>query len=922
LTTDATEPVRPRPLWQVLAIGLVVGGWLFLALVHLDLRYGRMALPIVVSIATNEPTGVDDFKLGWQFRGGDFAAPRRGYTLDGHLVWQVRQAWIASLVLAVTPEAMEKIDAITVAIGEDDRAVEINAWPSQWPAWAGDSQLPVDEGVELRRLSVNPHRARSLMPSFERLLNYPGDLWLLRRALTHPVLITFGLFFAGVLAARSRFSRRPVARGALDAVVPTGRGGSLVAATGAVPTGGAGGSVAWMLAGLAVLVVCGVIAQANEPYYFVQDDNFSQFFPGMLYGCRSAFAGGFPAWNPHQLLGAPLAEVGTYALTYPFTYLSYALATYGLGDEIATVDVFAALHLVAGYFAFYGLARRLGVAPAIAAGAALSFVLSGYALIAGRSWYYMLPTFCWTPLLGIALLSLTEKDPGWGWIVGTGAVIGVYFHGGNAQMWAYTMVFYCLALGWGALSGRIPRRRWTASCGALAIGLGLAAPLLIPQSWAIRDLDRVGGGGGNCLAGLHAMLVPYPLGKAEAPADLGTMFLDYFGQLYYAGTLFTLAWLGGFLVAWVFPGRLGPLLRHPLFALGLVALLLCLGDAGVLWYVQARLPMLDKFKHPVKWLPMFHFFSLAAGALVVDRLTARSAAPGRWRAVSFAAVALLLAYHVSLARTSFYSFGDRPYPELPEPIARQIVSDFEPVRVMPVAQHRSAAEGFALSLSNYLASVYRVDSVTGHDPLVSFRPEYQEVERRMEADMIATLRRHGVKYLLVHATSDRPVLSANPAVHAQETRNLYLLEPLRRYDAERRPVAESGDLRLVALEDPDPMAFPAGDRDRPLPICRIPSGVQVEVGALPEGGPVVVNYLYYDGIRAWADGRTAACEADEFGRIVAHVPPGTRTLRVSYHGRWLLGLAVGACLAAVGAGWFLAWTRFAPGTRRVAHARA
>jgi hypothetical protein len=904
MSANVSEGVRPRPLWQVLLIGLAVGGWLLLALLHLDVRYGRMALPVTVSVEAQGPLGPDDVKLGWEFRRGDLAPFRRGYTMHGVRVWRLRQAWIASLLLAGEPATLERLEKVTVEIGEGPEASRLETWPSQWTSWPQAASPGLPDGWQVRQFSANPARPRSLSSSFEGLLNYPGDAWLLRRALAHPVFLTFLGLFALMLVARYRLSRKPAAPALLEAVVP---GGSGIASgeSSEAASGRPARSGAWLLAGLAVLVIAGTVAETLEPYYFTQDDNYSQFFPGMLYGCRSLFAGGFANWNPHQFLGAPLAEVGTYALTYPFTYLSYALATYLLGDELATVEVFCWLHLVGGFAALFWLGRRLRLSPPISAAMALSFVLSGYALIGGRSWFYMVPTFLWAPLLGISVHSLVKRDPTRGWLLGTGVVIGLYFHAGNAQMWAYGTTFFCLALLWCATSGSIPWSRVIWALGGVAVGIGLAAPLLVPQFMGIRDLYRVGGGGGNALAGLHAMLAPYPLAKAEAPADLGTMYLDYFGQLYYAGSLFTLAWLAGLLAAWMYPGRVRRLLANPLFALGLVALLLCIGEAGVLWYVQAKLPVFNKFKHPVKILPFFHLFSIAFGALVVHRLVLRSQRPGRWRVACFLVVSVLLIYHVSLARTSFYSFGDRPYPEMPEPIMRVLKRGDVPVRVMPVAQARSTAKNYTLSLTNSFASVYGIDCYWGHDPLVSFRPEFQRIERRAEADMLDTLRRVGVAYLLVHSTSDSPVLSVNPAVRWQETRNLHILEPVRSYYAARKPLVEAGDLRLFELDGADPMAFPVDDREYALPMVRIPSGVKVDVAGLLEGGEVVINYLWYEGIRVRADGRPLPSRADPFGRIQANAPPGTQTLTVHYHSPWLAGIAVGLLIVAAGVGWYL-----------------
>src|SRR5690606_9142694 len=107
-------------------------------------------------------------------------------------------------------------------------------------------------------------------------------------------------------------------------------------------------------------------------------------------------------YNPYQLVGAPTVEVGTYALTYPGTWLAYILARLA-GDENLTIDIFCMAHLLAGFAATWWAARRWGAGAAAAAALAVCFVLSGYALVAGRSWYSMTPVFVWLPLALAAL---------------------------------------------------------------------------------------------------------------------------------------------------------------------------------------------------------------------------------------------------------------------------------------------------------------------------------------------------------------------------------------------------------------------------------------------------------------------------------------------------------------------------------------
>ena len=903
---DPGQRIQPRPLWQIVLIGFLVGGWLLIALLFWQLRFGRSALPIEVSIRVDGPSGEDGVKLGWEFRRGGFRSPEGAVSADREQrtwFWEIREAWVRSLLLAGEPAALAEVETITVRVGNHLQVFPRDTWPAAWKSPADALSLSVPARWEVRTLGTGPAETRSILGPFAHVMNYPGDAVILGRALRHSAFLGFLGLWLLVLVAYGLLRRRPVRRSSWGVLIATrldeiGYGGAQRAR--ATWTSRA----AWWLGGLALLAACLSYLEAPARYHFTQDDNYRQFLPGMLYGCRCASAGGFPDWNPYQLLGAPLAEVGTYALTYPPTYLSHVLAKHLLGNEYATLEVFCVLHVIGGYCAFLWFGHRLGLSPAVGSAAGLCFVLSGYALVAGAIWYYMTPTFLWAPLLGVSVLGIARGNAGWRWVVGTAAAIGLYFHAGNVQMWTYAMAFFGIALLWACLSGPHPRPRLVRAVAAVAGGLGLAAPLLVAQFLGVRGIDRAGAGGWDALDGLHAILAPFPLGKTVSGAD--SRYGECFRQVYYAGSVFTLAWSSGLVVAWVYPRRLGGLLRSPLFTLGLVALLLCVGDPGVLWYAQAKLPILNKFSHPVKLLPFFHFFSLAAGAVVVHRLTSGSRSAAKWQALCFVVVAVLLLYHVVLVRTAAPSFTDRPYPAMPDALDRLLRRGPEPVRVIPVQSVRSLAVNFPLGLADNYGTVYGIDCFSGLDPLVSSRPEHQQVERRAAANLLDTLRRYGVTHLVLHATGDSSRFSEFPGIYCyQKVKHLYRREPLRSYCANRESSYEDREIRVFLLDETEPIAFSCDDRTRPLPVFRTASGLTVDAAGLPGGGRVVINYLWHRAIRVFADGHRIPAWADDFGRIATTVPPGTRTLTVRYQSPWLAGLALGATLTAMGAA--IAW---------------
>ena len=165
----------------------------------------------------------------------------------------------------------------------------------------------------------------------------------------------------------------------------------------------------WFALGLGVFVSGFALLEMAEPFYFAEDDNFTQFLGPVRYGCEVMDQGGWPDFNPHQLLGVPLAGIAIYGLTYPPLWLACTIASDVLALPGATFDVYAAMHLAAGYGACFALGRRAGLVPPLAMALVVSFALSGFFLVGGRSWCYMLPVATWLPALLLSAVTLAAS---------------------------------------------------------------------------------------------------------------------------------------------------------------------------------------------------------------------------------------------------------------------------------------------------------------------------------------------------------------------------------------------------------------------------------------------------------------------------------------------------------------------------------
>ncbi len=781
-------------------------------------------------------------------------------------------------------------------------------------SWGGLHQGWMDYDGKMVCVLTSPPNIRtgsSRLPYFSSAINWPGDRSVAREIFKRRAPYLGAVIVAILLCGFARLNSREPLISFTELILGANSEGKPYSAE----KGRSG--VVWCSFGALVVALSIAILEYAQPFYFTQDDNLSQFLPFIIDGCRNAFVGVFPNWNPYQLLGAPAANVGVYSLTYPLTYLSYWVANSLLGNEFATLEVFCAVHLMVGYLSVYFLARRSGIRPILSATAGFCFVLSGYYLIGGRSWYYMLPVAVWLPLIMIGLTRINEHAPGWKWFVLTGLAIGAFFHAGNAQMWAYSMLFLCLAWTLMTLERDFEFKRFCRLAPALAFGLAVAAPLLLPQMIFAGTVARYGGYGASIADGLTQMIFPYPVAAAAHPEGWGSTNIELMGQFYYSGTVLTLAAVTALLLVvgflanfrWRGAGFSKVLANNKWLACGCVCLLLAMGSEGGIWTLLSQLPVFNKFAYPFKFMALLNLFLALAGALVLERMLRQSSRPAKWELIlCFAACGLIL-YHVTLARTSFYSFHEKPYPALPTDLLRILHGTDVPgnARIDSITPERSAQGDYFQSMPLDLPSIWRIPSAGGYDPLVENSPENMAAQDRFIADPLAAYEAYGVKWALVSDLAINPVTSGNPNVERMERplANSCIGARLKALQSKAKIRLSLPKLTIWELPKAAPMAFAATCPNIALPIHWDGAGATVDVSSSKEGGQVIINALWRPEMKAEADGLSVPVVADHVGRNLVATPPYSKTLKLLYSPRWGLGIAVGLGLAALGA--VMAW---------------
>ena len=664
----------------------------------------------------------------------------------------------------------------------------------------------------------------------------------------------------------------------------------------------------WPWIGMVMMLTSITLLECLQPLYFTQDDSLANGVVGMVVGGRSFFAGQFPVWNHCQYLGAPMASMSYWSLTYPPTYLCYLIATYGLGNEWWTMEVYQVLHLMASYGLIYWAARVAGLRQATATIAAISVALAGTSLIVGRCWYATIPLNVWLPLLVMGICQIWRGPVSWKWTIGNGLAMGMLFHVGYPQTWVYAMMTFlgCIVLLW--ILEEIPLRRALRVIPAQLIGIAFASPLLLVLLQETRHCNVQRYGHGLGAGGILAMIVPYPLIQVPHPEHWGNHYLEMMGQMYYLGSLIPFLALAGIASLVALRHNRQTLVDNFWLLIAACWLLVSLGYRGAIWILMGMLPGFSNFSCPFKAQQLFNLFAALAAGLLIDRamrsLTSAATRHDRMERILVFAVLGLMSYHCWIARASFHDYGFTPYPPLPA--AYEEIRNSQQ-RVFVVAPHRPRDSTFPQSLQLSSATVYGIPAVAGYDPLVEFDTGTAEIIRNVE-QLENGWELYGVRWVIVHRTAlELPEEDELRGAEQQNQTEPRLADEIQRR-LERRKASifyQDTAVTIYELPDPEPMAF-AGTQKKPLLIDTDGGGLRVDTTSLAgDVGPatVTINYARRPFIRGFAGGQPIDVGKDSFGRMIVEVSHGCEEILIRYQPPWHHGLFVGLLLlvaAAVG----------------------
>ena len=375
-------------------------------------------------------------------------------------------------------------------------------------------------------------------------------------------------------------------------------------------------------------------AASADPAAFMNPllaDQTRSFYPWLWWARTQIHAGHIPQWNPYVLSGTPFLANGQAQLFSLFAVPAWLLPlNFALG-------AIAALKLLAAAVGAYLLAGQLGLRswPRFTAGLAF-----GFSPFFGVWLYHPITSVvALLPWMVFFVERIARQGRGWD-VIGLAGAVGVMDLGGypgiQVQLLAATGVYAAIRIallqGW---SRRARARRLAQIVTGLAVGLALAAFLLIPVATAIPGTAgiavRANGGGVEPAGALRTLFFPDWWGRpSEGLLARGPD--NYNLRTFYAGTVTLL------LAALAVVSGRDWRLKAPLLALLALGLVIPIGVQPVR-VVLLHIPLLNHSQ--LKLTTVLEQFSLAllAGFGLRDLLAA-GRRPGRALAVAAAGLAV------------------------------------------------------------------------------------------------------------------------------------------------------------------------------------------------------------------------------------------------------------------------------------------
>ncbi len=613
--------------------------------------------------------------------------------------------------------------------------------------------------------------------------------------------------------------------------------------------------------------------------YFLNDDNFHQFLPVIIQSMRGFFEQGlFPEINQHQMLGSPTSSLSVYSLTYPITYLSYAVARYIIHNEFWTIDIFSIIHLIFAYILSFMAAKSLKIRPVWCLLFTLCYCFSGCSLIIMRSWYYMAPIVAFAPSIIIALEYIRKKTVDFKYILSFGILLGILFHSGNVQMVSYIYIFYTLSLLILYITKEFTLKKTFCAFFPLILGLIVSIPLTLITFETTQNIKRL------YIQGLNLNLDTFkyfffPFGK-------GIKSLCFSSGILFSIGLFQIIML--FVCLTIKNIDLKKYISKNLYLiLGILALILCFGEGGIIWKLLHSLPIFLQFKHPCKMVLFVNLFVLISACKFLSCKIKNNILK-----ILLFTLALAMMLLMNKHDTTFFYYENNNY-NYPNSMEKNI-KDINKYRIYSFAPMRSPAKYYSLTMQNNFASIYKLYSIqmfkSNLDDILTENKKWNNFlgryihwwfrDFRLSKKKEELLCEYGVKYMILPDINTYRWISTKRMKDMEKANIKYL-------EKHYKEILNDNKLKIKVYElpNPRPLCF-IKDTYNALPVELNSQGGVIETKGLKAHTKIILNMIYRPNYAMYIGKKKYPVSKDNLDRIEIDLPVETDKITVKYHSPW------------------------------------
>ena len=188
-----------------------------------------------------------------------------------------------------------------------------------------------------------------------------------------------------------------------------------------------------------ILILFFAIIEIRLPYFFLQDDNYSQFYPVVSRGLHFLYSEGqLPLYSFIHGNGVPIFESFQYGFLDPILHISYWITLLS-GIPYALFDIYSFIYFAIIIQFLLCCKRKNNFVSALLL---ISLLFSGHILITLRSWYYLCPYLLNLSIILWRAEKITRTQYLPGKFFSESIWIGFSIFFGNPQFYFYSICIY------------------------------------------------------------------------------------------------------------------------------------------------------------------------------------------------------------------------------------------------------------------------------------------------------------------------------------------------------------------------------------------------------------------------------------------------------------------------------------------------